>query len=389
MVSNWADLWFAVRIAQRKSLRQPSGVIMQKSIPIAGLLLFITTLLFYQVGLAASGTPSSPQFGYGARLDILGTQIEASLHTATQAGLDWIAIEYDWATYTPNTSTADLSVLDQTMSVAAENNLNVLISITHPPQWCMSENGPDPETAANLGIQLAKRYPDTFLALEWFPAANTTQGWGTAANPSSYAQLLQTVQQNLQQTGEDNIVIVAGGLIPLTNPEPGDINDLDFLTGLYQANAETFMPIISIRLPKIANDLLATPSPSGGQLRQFEAIRQVMLNNNHERGLIWITDFSWPERSSDPQVQAEWLVGAYQMLQSYLYLGAAFFNPLNPSSNTSPSLVNVTEQNHPALSQLATLIASRRAIQLAPTSSCNTKKNNIRRDFKHLQDIQP
>jgi hypothetical protein len=107
-----------------------------------------------------------------------------------------------------------------------------------------------------------------------------------------------------------------------------------------------------VRLPVTANDPMASPeSDNPFVLRHYEAVRQVMLENEHSNGLIWITAFAWPDELNIAAThnakstfeaqdilqtsQTQWFTQAFQMMKSQLYIGAAFYNCLNPPVDNS------------------------------------------------------
>ena len=84
-----------------------------------------------------------------------------------------------------------------------------------------------------------------------------------------------------------------------------------------------------------------------------------MLIHGHQSGLIWITGFSWhPQALSTIEEQALWIKDAYTLLRSQLYLGAAFFQGLNPLSpeQQHTSLITSDGDTSPALLTLKYLI---------------------------------
>ena len=101
------------------------------------------------------------------------------------------------------------------------------------------------------------------------------------------------------------------------------------------------MPIIGIHYPTI------TGAPMTDQselypivLRYYEQIRAVMLQYQHTRGLIWVTNFSWPTSGTlnpaepltlpmTPAHQAQWVHQAFQLLRAQLFIGTAIFSSLN------------------------------------------------------------
>ncbi len=322
---------------------------------------------------AASGMPNSPDFGFGARLDIWGEEVSLAIRAADGAGLEWIGIDFDWARHWPDATTPiNLERLDQAMELAQASGLNVLLSLTDTPNWAMGTGGPDPNQTAGLVVMLANRYPVALLTIELFPGANTTRGWGASPNPVAYAALLQSCLASLQASSSST-VLVAGGLSPLPPQAPlGDVDDLAYLSDLYNAGAAAYMPILSIRLNQLSGDAIAPPDQSTRNvLRHYEDIRQMMLRYQHQTGLIWITGFTWPEKDGigSSEAQIRWLNRAYNLMKSQLYIGVAFFDQLNPAdpagqnSLVGHTLISKDFQGthlHPALTALGQIISINR-----------------------------
>jgi len=351
------------------------------------------------------GLPDSPDFGYGARLDVWGQQINPSVSAAAGMGLDWIAIDFDWDRYWPEANVLpDLANLYQVMGAAQRGNLHVLMSITNAPSWAMSSNGPDPSLTAGLVLSLYRLFPDTLLAVELFPAANKVSGWGASPNPAAYADVLRATSTILRESGI-NLVIVAGGLTPLgAEKASGDVDDTVFLESLYKTGAAAFMPVISLRLMDITGDPIAAPDNGKQQyLRHYENIRKIMLQNEHQSGLIWITGFSWPEDLSqtgeqtliNQNEQARWLNQAYRLLRSQLYIGTAFFQQLNPpfpierevntvayTTEYEDSLVLPDASLHPACNIITQLTAVNANIQTVVFQGSISKKTPLKIDMK-------
>lgn len=319
---------------------------------------------------AASGLPNSAEFGYGARLDVWGQEIELAINAASSIGVDWIGVDFDWQRHWPDAAApANLEPLDRVMAIAQSQGINILLSVTHAPAWALGPDGPDTGQTATLVAMLANRYPQSLLTIELFPLANTTSGWGAPPDPGAYLAVFQACQTALQTAGSQ-VLLVAGGLSPLgQSPSAGDVDDLNFLNGLYEAGAANFMPILSLRLSPAEGEAMSPPGEAAGRvLRHYETVRQVMLQFNHANGLVWITGFSWPVQGNtmSPDRQIRWLNQAFQLMKSQLYIGVAFFDRLNPSGDgeqsTSPvqSLIQKDAQGttylHPALAAMGQII---------------------------------
>jgi hypothetical protein len=339
--------------------------------------LLITTLTaFPGTALSFSGTPNSTKFGYGARLDAYGADVGLALKAAYSAGIDWIGFDLDWArVWSQQDAQPDLDEIDFVMTKASSYELAILISITNPPRWAITAQGPDQAAVAKLVILLAERYRQNNLAIELFPGANTAQGWGAKPDPVAYKALLKSCWKALKNSGS-SVLLVAGGLEPVTaNRSAGDIDDLEFLSDLYRAGAEGFIPVVSLRLPAVSGNLLADPyGGSPAVLRRYETIRKIMAKYNHRSGLIWVTGFTCPIKVLHTSVeQAEWINQSYQLMRSQLYIGAAFLDGLNPPhKNSDPyhlyliQKIDAKTSLHPALSALAQLITLDRTGQTIP-----------------------
>lgn len=311
-------------------------------------------------------------FGYGVNVDPDGRLVESSLDLAAQLGLGWVALPLDWSRTQPRAGDVpNLGPLAGLLDRAGALQIHVQLSIERAPAWAMRETGPDPVKTADLILWLGERYP-AIRALELFPPANSAQGWGTAPNPSAYLELLRHAHRRIQDHHLP-LTVLAGGLQPGADAGEGAADDLIFLESLYALGGARWMPIVSVRLEDVHGAPMDSPfGIESSVLRRYELVRQVMLANEHQSGMIWVTSFSWPSgkiASQEAQEtgtagQAAWLHEAYNLLSAQLYIGAAFFQGLNPTggkfaADEAPSsLILPTGNLHPGLDNLRRLAAS-------------------------------
>lgn len=348
--------------------------------------------------LPHNGLPNSPAFGYGLWLDPRGKQVGPALNLAKGLKIDWLAVDFDWAARWPEMAVApNLADLAPIFDTTSANGAGILLSIHNAPAWGSTPSGPDPIQTANIVLQLTQLYP-SLLAVELFPAANTAAGWGAPPNPAAYAAVFNQTYLALQGQNRQ-VALVAAGLTPVL-PGSGDINDLDFLQGLYASGLQPVMPIVSIRLPDTTREVLALPTPEEPRvLRHYEEVRNVMIRNNHLEGMIWLSNFSWPSGTinmvdatvTSKTAQAEWFQQAFQLMSSQLYIGAAFFSQLNPPPDSSspaapPSLIQLDLSLHPALEKLSQRLSLQPGeTSLAGLDASHVSKRRIQWDKQKIR----
>lgn len=339
------------------------------------LVLLLISILSPITTLAAGGTPDSNDFGYGAHIDLHGEDPLFAIQEAGKYNLDWVAFEFSWKAFQSDPAYPPAwDVLDTALALSGENNLAVMISITQAPTWVMDHNGPNSEETRKLVSDIIRRYPDNLMAVELFPSANTIAGWGTVPDPEAYTHLLKSTSQAIRSLSP-KILIVGAGLTPISSPSEG-MDDLEFLRQIYALEIADYMPLVGLRLLPQGNDPLARNNQSEGlSLRHYEEIRKIMSENGHKNGLIWITGFSWDEKSvGNPRDQAVWLKQAYLLLRSQLYIGAAFFDCLNPSPSKVSNLLLQGGTYHPGFEELIKIIAQDRNEQTIIISIGLTKR---------------
>jgi hypothetical protein len=357
------------------------------------LALVLALFWFTNTGLgaqAASGLPDSPEFGYGASVSTSKQQAVQALGVAQGLGLDWVSVDFDWSRFWPSPEVeADLSTLRGLVESARQNNLNVLMSISHPPTWAMTPSGPNPDATAAITVQMVSSFQGSLQVVELFPGANTGEGWGTAPNPEAYIGMLQIVRNAL--TNQNLKAFVIPSISPLsTAPAAGDIDDLIFLKYFYEAEMPT--PMVGLRYQKLSDQPITDPvQENPAVLRHYELVRKFMLENGHRTDLIWITGFSWPEQLTSLDEQASWVYEAYKLLKAQLYIGAAFFNGLIPTNPEETfyhpsSLILENGSFHPAAAQIqrVTSIAGE-AIDSSvalPQNQSGLVKKNMHRTFQ-------
>lgn len=314
-----------------------------------GLLLIVTLLAgVIPTGCvqAARGVPGSPEFGFGASLHVDGPYLDQAFLLAGSLRLDWLAIDLSWQSLEPQPAIkADWAAVDTAMRNASRQKIAVLVRLVEPPAWVLTDMGPNPEQVTRFVSAVAERYPGIVQAIELFPGANTQQGWGSQPDPFAYAALFTNTKEIADRHG---VLLVAAGLRPIDSPTEG-VDDLHFLQGLYDAGLQPSMPVIGLDLVGLSGDPLAPPDTNQTKtLRRYELVREVMLQNNHASGLLWITRLgiasgtidSAASQTMNLEEQKAWLLQAAKQIRSQLYIGVTVFQSLNPARSEAASTGN-------------------------------------------------
>lgn len=308
-------------------------------------LFIITTFVPNSQAAAAPGIPGSPEFGYGAWIHLDGDQFEPALSAISDLRLHWVAINLNWSQWMPGAnSQPNTGRLDQVFKACASSGAAVLISISNPPAWALTASGPNTENTIQLVQWLLNRYGQTLQAVELFPSSNTHSGWGAPPDPAAYATVFSSIRNEFSASNP-SLVFVAGGLetgIAATTTD--NWTDVDFLRGLYGFGAKEWMTVLSIHSTQLSGDPLNASRKNGvNVLRKYESLRQVMLENQHTNGMLWITLLNFPDGKikaedqvyNDPQKQADWLQQGLLQIRSQLYIGVALVQSINPPTDGS------------------------------------------------------
>jgi hypothetical protein len=338
------------------------------------LIIIILTLVLSAIFIpayvdASEGLPGSAKFGYGARVDINGGYLEKAIETASYMGLDWVAVDFDWEEMWPDPSSPPkINSLTEVIHKANQYGISVLLTISNPAQWAMTDAGPDPQTTANLTLSLVNFYSGKVLAVELFPGVNTKEVWKADPNATSYLEILKRTYEALSGANQQ-IALVTTITSEAFNPTSNDINDLKFLSDLYAAGGKPYLTIIGVKYNKLMGDPLT--NPGAYVLRHYEEIRSVMLGNGHNYGMIWVTGFSTPtnhnfnsahsyETPSSAEEVSNWIEEAYKLMRAQLYIGVSFFDQINPSSNPTDlskvTIISGDSNLHPIADRIMKLV---------------------------------
>ncbi len=193
---------------------------------------------------AVRGTPGSSEFGFGARVHLGGQFVQDGIQLASNLQLDWVKIEIPWAALQPaKGDKINWAQCEAAFQALAHYKLTVMASITQPPAWALTANGPDAGLTAQFVHQILQKYGSSILAVELLPGANTRQGWGADPDPKAYMAVWKAVKNELGN--KSPVLLVAGGLVAARSDAAiGQVDDLEFLQGMYAAGAKDAVQVV-------------------------------------------------------------------------------------------------------------------------------------------------
>ncbi|GAP17577.1 hypothetical protein [Levilinea saccharolytica] len=316
---------------------------------------------------SAEGEQKGGRLGGFAHLN--SSDLEAAAWVAGDLGLDWVAVELDWAAFMPAANEPpDWAALDRAANAARQGHFYLLLSLTNAPDWARTDKGPDAQAVRSLVEALVQRYPEEIRAYEIFPAANTAAGWGAAPNPQAYVELLAVLKPVLQSL-DPAPMLVAGGLVPVAASDQNqNLSDLTFLSAMYDTGLGRQFPVISLRYPHLQgrpDDIPQDEEPF--QLRHYEDVRRIMIQYEHKNGRLWITRISPPsgriessEGAGEGQsAQAAWLKEAIVLAHAQVYMDVIIFHSLtaDPNAPQDLALLSSAHEYHPFYQDLRSWVA--------------------------------
>lgn len=307
------------------------------------LLLVLTFSLLPTQQVNANSHSYAGEFSYAVNINPLENSVANALIQARNLNLDWLMVDFDWNTWFPSSDAVqNFQALDTLMQFAEDNRIAVCVRILNPPQWALSASGPDHNSSIDLIHFLMNRYPSSMKAVEVFPGANTTKGWGAAPSAQAYVDLLDSVQQSLIHE-ELNLTLLAGGLLTVAAPDQiTTISDISFLEELYAAGLNSLNVTLSLQLLDLAPELLqASQNNNDPVLLHIDAIQNMMALNSDEAGPVWITAISY--RNGPVQSPAA-LSDTCALLRSRLFVGLISPIALTPVSS-APGMMSISDMD--------------------------------------------
>ena len=242
--------------------------------------------------------------GVGVNVQLQGLPAQAiaqQLDGVKAAGFTWIRQRMSWADTEPTPGQLAWDAWDAIVDGAASRGLQVILVLEDAPAWAKAPKDVpfagapprDPDTFARFAEQVAARFRGKVAAYQVWDEPNLGAHWGSdGVNPAAYAALLGAGYRGIRR-GDADAVVLAAGLAPTTERSPANLNDLDFLRGLYAAGAGPFFDALAYKPYGFWSDPDTAADPNVTNFARAELIYDILCENGDGHKGIWAVEFGW------------------------------------------------------------------------------------------------
>jgi O-antigen ligase len=252
-------------------------------------------------GLSPS-VPLAADKSYGVNVDLTHYPPEDLANALTQMsdlGLSWIRQPFPWAEIEYAPGQFDWAPWDGVVEAANTHGLRLIALLDTTPAWARPPNTglftPPAELAdfGNFARAVADRYGDRLDYYQIWDEPNLSAHWGDRfVDPAAYARLLREGAINLRAADASTVVLTAA-LAPTLESGPLNLNEPDFLAGIYAANAAPWFDVVAAQPYGFEQEPAAPPNPGSLNFARAELVRQAMVSHADEDKPVWATAFGW------------------------------------------------------------------------------------------------
>ena len=252
---------------------------------------------------AAVNIPLAADKSYGVTVPLTlysEEELHRQLDAMQEARLIWLRVPFNWSEIEAQPGQFNWQAYDRVAGAAHLRGFKVIAALQTSPGWSRAE-GTSPHTppteAADFGSfarAAAQRYQKEIDHFQIWREPNLSEYWGDKyVDPAAYTLLLKNAAINIRAVNSQ-AKILSASLAPTTQNGPLNLNESDYLQGMYQAKAAPYFDILGAEL--FGFHLPIEPIQSDPQLLNIHRVtllRQVMQANGDGAKPIWATAFGW------------------------------------------------------------------------------------------------
>ncbi|MFQ5813622.1 MAG: O-antigen ligase family protein [Anaerolineae bacterium] len=229
-------------------------------------------------------------------------ELEHALDLIEAGGFQWVRQTFPWADIEAQAGQYDWAAWDRIVAAVREHDLDLIAVLDTSPRWAQrnpeaADRYSPPQEMADFGRfaqAFAERYREEIDYYQIWNEPNLSSHWGGAyVDPAGYARLLREGYIQVKAADPSSFVLTAG-LAPNSEGGPLNLNEVDFLRGLYAAGADDYFDIVAVKPygfdtgPDDRQVHLGILNFSRAQL-----LREVMVTNGDETKAVWAVEFGW------------------------------------------------------------------------------------------------
>ncbi len=260
---------------------------------------------------------------------------ELTVDMARDAGLRFAKQHLLWSEVEREQGVFDWAKYDAIVSLYREAGIEVIFRVDWPPQWATGEfdagaNGlpKDPDDYARFLGEAVAHFQGRVRFFQVWNEPNLSSEWGwLPADPAAYVDLLARSAATARAADPDVVILAAP--LAINNEDvslAGNLNDLDYLRGMYEAGAREHFDVLAANAFGKERPPDDAPAPDVLNVRRTELQRTIMEEFDDERKAIWFSEYGWtaaPEWVEDniwgrvdESVQATWTVDGVSYAQA-------------------------------------------------------------------------
>lgn len=245
-----------------------------------------------------------PILGVHTRLtdEVEPWKIKRTLEMVREMGALWIVEFFPWAYYHAEDGGIAWEHPDLVIEHASAQGLKVIARLGLTPEWARPKDSPLnylDETAytdfAQFASAFAGRYKNKVSHIIVWNEPNLSYEWGyRKTSVNDYVNLLRVVYPAIKEASPGTQVL-AGALAPTLEPagSPWAINDLDYLSGMYNHGARNYFDGLAVHAYGLVFPPNSEPDENLLNFRRIELLRKIMIKNLDEDKKIFVTETGW------------------------------------------------------------------------------------------------
>jgi polysaccharide biosynthesis protein PslG len=268
------------------------------------------------------------------------------LDMLVETGCDWVRMQFTWYDLEPYQGAPLVPRLPgykRVIDRANERGLNVLVNVSHAPDWALTGDPhlpADPEAFADFMGRLAGEFAGQIAAWQIWNEPNLIDETHQQVSPEGYLELVRLASPAIRQADPDAL-IVSPGLGPTgLMYDDWALDDawyLEYLFGLNNGEIIDYFDVIALHAYGAGNSpdtyWPSNPAENPGWVegaefyfRRAEEMRRIIEFAGINDKPVWITETGWTLPNSNPmygygdwmteELQAAYLSRALEIIQT-------------------------------------------------------------------------